>query len=218
VKTDENSPNKSNQEEKPSESGDSRGFKPPVLQRRVSVTRSGSVAFLPSPALPPELEELRNRDIEPDADSAADRALAMAAAIGDKDNKNNSPAELHRRGSAMGGRGSVLFDQPPPVAEKAVVEGREIQQGHEQYALTYGMMLGIRVTVRERETLTNPNHNDDYYDCLLLMIFLLLSISLLLFSIDWKERRGSGPVVFVSFSFCSPRRTRTLCSRLSGRH
>lgn len=27
------------------------------------------------------------------------------------------------------------------------IEGREIQQDHEQYALTYGMMLGIRVTV-----------------------------------------------------------------------
>lgn len=29
------------------------------------------------------------------------------------------------------------------------VEGREIQQDHAQYALTYGMMLGIRVTVSQ---------------------------------------------------------------------
>jgi hypothetical protein len=27
------------------------------------------------------------------------------------------------------------------------VEGREIQQDHSQYALTYGLMLGIRVMV-----------------------------------------------------------------------
>lgn len=31
-------------------------------------------------------------------------------------------------------------------AERRVVEGREIQQGHDQYALTYGMMMGIRST------------------------------------------------------------------------
>jgi hypothetical protein len=37
----------------------------------------------------------------------------------------------------------VQQDEP----EKRNVEGREIQQGHDQYALTYGMMLGIRVTV-----------------------------------------------------------------------
>ena len=28
------------------------------------------------------------------------------------------------------------------------VEGREIAQGHAQYALTYGMMLGIRVSTQ----------------------------------------------------------------------
>ena len=31
------------------------------------------------------------------------------------------------------------------------VEGREIQQDHSQYALTYGLMLGIRVMVRDTQ-------------------------------------------------------------------
>lgn len=41
----------------------------------------------------------------------------------------------------------------PSVSERAStavqrVEGRVVQQDHAQYALTYGMMLGIRVSVR----------------------------------------------------------------------
>ena len=96
------------------------------------MTRSGSVAFKPSPELPPEVEELRTRDIEPDENSAADQALKAAAMFAQNHPQTSSH---HRRSSLMD-------------SQKTVVEGREIQQDHAQYALTYGMMLGIRVTVR----------------------------------------------------------------------
>lgn len=75
---------------------------------------------MPSPALPPELEELRSRDIEPDVDSAADRALAMAAAIA----QANQSQPANAAGTANH-RGSIIIDQPQ---EKNIVEGREIQQ------------------------------------------------------------------------------------------
>jgi hypothetical protein len=50
--------------------------------------------------------------------------------------------ELREKGGEGGKRrGSVL------EGDERKVEGREIQQDHAQYALTYGMMLGIRVCV-----------------------------------------------------------------------
>lgn len=97
------------------------------------MTRSGSVTFQPSAHLPPEIEQLRCKDIEPDENSAADQALKAAA-------------NLAAAASAGGRRESMTHASQQDHQE---VEGREIQQDHAQYALTYGMMLGIRVTVSQ---------------------------------------------------------------------
>ena len=93
--------------------------------------------------LPPEVEQLRNRDIAPDIDSAAERALNIAASIA----QLNSAAAAKEATGGTGGhqkRGSVYESENE---NKPKIEGREIQQDHAQYALTYGMMLGIRVCV-----------------------------------------------------------------------
>ena len=97
------------------------------------MTRSGSVTFQPSANLPPEIEQLRCKDIEPDENSAADQALKAAA-------------NLAAAASAGARRESMAHASQQDHQE---VEGREIQQDHAQYALTYGMMLGIRVTVSQ---------------------------------------------------------------------
>jgi hypothetical protein len=85
-------------------------------ERRVSMTRSGSILFKTAHTLPPEAEELRNRDIEPDVNSAADRALAAASAAAQHQGNPPPPTPGGRRGS--------LLD----ANEKVIVEGREIQQ------------------------------------------------------------------------------------------
>jgi hypothetical protein len=108
-----------------------------------------------SPTISPEagtseaeeaVENLRQRDIQYDSNSAADVAL----------NKVNIRSSINRRASAT--LAAVISHEPVPAAtasaapkkkEKARnAEGKLITQGHDQYALTYGMMLGIRVCVR----------------------------------------------------------------------
>jgi len=118
-----------------------------VVRRQTTTRiRNGSILYRADNNLPPEVEELRHRDIEPDFNSALDKALNMAKVMAAESTHNggsSSAAAGHLR------RGSVRVTEPasPVTREKAKVEGREIQQGHEQYALTYGMMLGIRVSV-----------------------------------------------------------------------
>lgn len=90
----------------------------------------------PSEGLSAEIEELRTKDIQPDANSAAERALERAATIG-APHASNRDAAKH----------ALQEPEPAVIKPKQRVEGREIQQDHAQYALTYGMMLGIRVTV-----------------------------------------------------------------------
>jgi hypothetical protein len=97
---------------------------PNPRERRVSVTRSGSILFKTSQALPPEAEELRNRDIEPDLNSAADRALAAASAAAQ--HQGNPPP------TTPGGRRGSLLD----ANEKVIVEGREIQQVRYMYSIS----------------------------------------------------------------------------------
>lgn len=75
--------------------------------------------------LSPQVEEMRTKDIEPDEDSAALRALHKAAAAANTNNNEGLKDEE---------------DDPTQYIypEKRKIEGREIQQGHAQYALTYG--------------------------------------------------------------------------------
>lgn len=96
----------------------------------------GSLVFQVACDLPPMVAEMRDRDIEPDLDSAALRALTKAAAV----------AQANQQG---GEKDSFPEEEEESVVlpDRRVVEGRVIQQGHAQYALTYGMMLGIRVSV-----------------------------------------------------------------------
>jgi hypothetical protein len=125
---------------------------------RARQQRKGSITFKPQVELPPELEELRNRDISPDVDSAAERALNIAASL----------AQIHTKEAIQttspGRRGSLFQDNEHEKRVEVLdfriltwcihlftlvysLQGREIQQDHAQYALTYGMMLGIRVCV-----------------------------------------------------------------------
>jgi hypothetical protein len=82
------------------------------------------------------MESLRTQDLQPDVNSAAERALSAAASIAAHNSNRDSSRAYDKE--------AFDTDNSRP---KQKVEGREIQQDHAQYALTYGMMLGIRVTV-----------------------------------------------------------------------
>lgn len=85
------------------------------------------IILQPKAELAEVLVSMRNQDIETTYDSAAERALTIVS--------EGPKSTMHRRGSV-----NMNVED-----NKRNVAGREIQQGHEQYALTYGMMLGIRV-------------------------------------------------------------------------
>jgi hypothetical protein len=91
--------------------------------RRQSTTRmrNGSILYRPTTDLPPEIEELRHRDIEPDSNSALDKALAMAKAMAENSTTAAAPA-------GMAGRRASVKVTEPPARERSKVEGREIQQ------------------------------------------------------------------------------------------
>lgn len=97
-----------------------------------------------------QLNAIRTQDIKTDSDSVAFQALNSVAL--------NPEAERMRRPSIFANflhRGQEERDSEEEEGEEAMeghakkVEGREIRQDHSLYALTYGMMLGIRVMVRE---------------------------------------------------------------------
>lgn len=75
------------------------------------------------------------------ADSSRDSSNSVAGALGGVVNASDKTGGGKRRASS--------FANSEPVPRK--VEGREIQQGHAQYLLTYGMMLGIRVMTGRQE-------------------------------------------------------------------
>ncbi len=88
-----------------------------------------------------ELEIIRTTDIQTDKNSAASQALSAIAQTPTR----NKYLSTDLRDTVMR-RGSLRTDKVPSPKQK--VEGREIMQDHSLYALTYGMMLGIRVLVR----------------------------------------------------------------------
>lgn len=81
--------------------------------------RNGSILYRQTTDLPPEIEELRHRDIEPDSNSALDKALAMAKVMAENSTGAAPP---------VGGRRASVKVTEPPAREKSKVEGREIQQ------------------------------------------------------------------------------------------
>jgi hypothetical protein len=114
------------------------------------VKQSASVFIRPAQRLSIDVERLKTLDIQIDANSFADKALN-----GTGGDRNSLSRRLSMRGLFSADEPK---DQPTgPEAEEATerkVEGREIKQDHENYALTYGMMLGIRVMVR---------HSSEYF-------------------------------------------------------
>lgn len=102
---------------------------------RRSVT--GSICYA-AQDLPPEIRSLREQDIYNEPDSAADRALNAVSQMAAAPNAQGAEAEYNDGGAPAPERRSSSAQR---------VEGREVQQDHAQYALTYGMMLGIRCTV-----------------------------------------------------------------------
>lgn len=85
------------------------------------MSRSGSIFVAQPEGFTAELEELRTRDIQPDANSAADRALSAAIAAA---NAHSAQRESTRydKNSFEGRDGSTRG------SAKKRVEGREIQQ------------------------------------------------------------------------------------------
>ncbi len=94
---------------------------------------TGSICYA-AQDLPPEIRSLREQDIYNEPDSAADRALHAVSQMA----SNGGGAE-------DGGVEEPALERRSSSAQR--VEGRLVQQDHAQYALTYGMMLGIRCTV-----------------------------------------------------------------------
>jgi hypothetical protein len=125
----------------------------------------GSICYTTS-EFPEELNTLREQDIQHDPDSAAQRALDAISALAQQQpppsslsspspskgtsgmeettNSNHSPTQNNNNNNSNNNNNVAT-----PIGPK--VEGREIQQDHAQYALTYGMMLGIRVTTGRRD-------------------------------------------------------------------
>lgn len=117
----------------------------PARRRHTRKSQTGSICYAAAD-LPPEIKSLRNQDIYNEPDSAADRALhAVSQMINNNNNSSNNDTSYYDN--------NVDFQQPasPSMSQQLMqrVEGRIVQQDHAQYALTYGMMLGIRVTVRK---------------------------------------------------------------------
>jgi hypothetical protein len=93
-----------------------------------------------------DIERLKTQDIQIDVNSVADKALQFSSGV-----ETKSPLKKRMSVRGLFGSGdsveSPANEEEQETAEKKV-EGREIKQDHELYALTYGMMLGIRVMVR----------------------------------------------------------------------
>mmetsp|Transcript_23038 Transcript_23038/g.38584 ORF Transcript_23038/g.38584 Transcript_23038/m.38584 type:complete len:705 (-) Transcript_23038:220-2334(-) len=120
-----------------------------------------------SQGLPEELERLRTQDIQPDENSAAMIALrgkkkdgvavaaaaaaAASAAEGGAAGAEESPAQQQSQVKRRTSLSRQMSGRPSKNTHRKV-EGREIQQGHSQYALTYGLMLGIRVMTGRKDS------------------------------------------------------------------
>ena len=105
---------------------------PPSNNSSPAISAPSRKSFVKSVRLPVPQEvleaahDLTGRDITVEPESALAKALTQAA---------------------MGRRISLHQSHPSRSQTPKYVCGREICQGHEQYALAYGMMLGLRVMV-----------------------------------------------------------------------
>lgn len=136
----------------------------------------GSLVVHLSRGLAPELEQLRTQDINPDEDSAAYRALKRittpkeehspestddaAAAVDSrvkmKQKKKTKQRNIEGREIKQVRHYACMYHIPRPYVLYASCSCSYssplcsvciIHQGHKQYELTYGMMLGMRVMV-----------------------------------------------------------------------
>jgi len=107
--------------------------------------------------------QLSVRDLHTDENSPADLALQAASRV-----KSQSKVS-HRRSSVsslISGKTTSPNQQEQDVAESGPTtqsttpEGTQISENHAQYALSYGMMLGIRVTQGRRQISDAPDHHD----------------------------------------------------------
>ncbi len=152
----------------------------PARRRHTRKSQTGSICYAAAD-LPPEIKSLRNQDIYNEPDSAADRALhAVSQMINNNNNSSNNDTSYYDN--------NVDFQQPasPSMSQQLMqrVEGRIVQQDHAQYALTYGMMLGIRVTVRKIPVIAKI--------LLLFFVFLFFTNKLFIFMIQTGRRELPG--------------------------
>lgn len=101
-----------------------------------------------------QIERMRTQDINIEANSSADRALhfqghesRMSKRLSTRRLSGLFTSSDHA--ASTGGAAEGLDESFEEEVIVKSVEGREIKQDHELYALTYGMMLGIRVMVRQ---------------------------------------------------------------------
>lgn len=123
------------------------GSLPPSARRRhtrKSVT--GSICYA-AQDLPPAIKSLREQDIYNEPDSAADRAIHAVSQMMFQQADGSNASNTYTDSESFGNNANVDTSQTPQQQQLQRVEGRIVQQDHAQYALTYGMMLGIRVTV-----------------------------------------------------------------------
>ena len=92
--------------------------------------------------------QLSVRDLHTDENSPADIALKAAST---KPSKNGRQKGLSSGASTVGGVKESGGGLDEEEEEEIVPEGKEITAEHAQYALSYGMMLGIRVTQGRRK-------------------------------------------------------------------
>jgi hypothetical protein len=127
------------------------GSLPPSARRRhtrKSVT--GSICYA-AQDLPPAIKSLREQDIYNEPDSAADRAIHAVSQMMFQQADGSNATNTYTDSESFGNNANVDTSQTPQQQQLQRVEGRIVQQDHAQYALTYGMMLGIRVTTGRRD-------------------------------------------------------------------
>lgn len=142
--------------------GDNTGEHPPG-----SVSPGGTPMVPQVSGAAATVESLRTADMKYDDNSAVEYAMSKA-------NKRLSVTRLKATGGlphTHKDKNDIPHKPKSKRKEKAKnAEGRLITQGHEQYALTYGMMLGIRVSVSETVSLIDSC----WKLCILFCIYLYL--------------------------------------------
>jgi hypothetical protein len=101
--------------------------------------RSSTIISQPDDTMTEDVETMRLTDIKTDDNSFLDKAIKKTASKG-------------RRGSFMVSGVAEVEEEVEEEEEPKKILGKQLTQDHQQYSLSYGMMLGIR-TMTGRQSL-----------------------------------------------------------------